>query len=287
MTITHDLPTAYPSHPHSTEEHRQLAQDGLVFLTEVGSGVHGTSVSGTDDTDWMGVCVEPPEYVTGLRKINASGVWSDFEQFERHTAWDRAAGVRERSGAGDLDVVVYGLRKFCRLALDGNPSILTMLFVPESSIVKSTPLGKELLCMSWAFVARSAADRYLGYLHAQRRGMNGQGRVNRPELIEKYGFDVKFAGHAVRLGVQGVELMETGRITLPMQQEWRDYILRIRRGEVAQDNVMQAVALLERKLQLAKHWNPHGLPDQPNRRAVDRWLHRAYTDVWKGLVLRG
>lgn len=275
--MTTQLPPAHPSHPHATELCREIAQDGLVFLTEVGSGVHGTSVSGTDDTDWMGVCVEPPEYVTGLGK---------FEQYERHTAWDREAGVRERSGAGDLDVVVYGLRKFCRLALDGNPSILTMLFVPDSSILLSTPLGKELLCMSWAFVARSAADRYLGYLHSQRNGMTGQGRVNRPELVEKYGWDTKFGGHAVRLGIQGLELMETGRIALPMEEKNREFILSIRRGEVSQNIVMAVVSSLEHRLREAKDKNPAGLPDRPNRRAVDRWLHRAYTEAWKGLVLR-
>lgn len=271
------LPLAYPSHPHATEEYRNVAQDGLIFLTEVGSGVHGTSVSGTDDTDWMGITVELPEYVTGLRK---------FEQFERHTAWDRSGGVGERSGAGDLDVVVYGLRKFCRLALDGNPSILTLLFVPESSIIHQTPLGMELLCMNWAFLARSAADRYLGYLHSQRKGMDGQGRVNRPELIKKYGYDVKFAGHAVRLGIQGLELMETGRITLPMPDADREYILSIRRGEVSHDSVMAQVNHLESRLREARDKNLANLPDEPHRDAVNRWLHRIYQTYWQEKVLR-
>lgn len=273
--MTFGLPTAYPSHPHSTEEIRGVAQKGLIFLTEVGSGVHGTSLGGTDDTDWMGVCVEPPEYVTGLRTYN---------QYERHTAWDRADGVRERSGHGDLDVVVYGLRKFCRLALGGNPSILTVLFVPENSILQNTILGYELRSRAPLFVARSAADRYLGYLHSQRRGMTGQGRVNRPELIALHGYDTKFAGHAVRLGVQGLELMRTGRIELPMIKHWRHYILAIRRGEIPHDQVLRIVGMLEAEIRKAQAESK--LPDEPNYEAVNRWLHRAYTEAWKSLVLR-
>lgn len=39
--------------------------------------------------------------------------------------------------------------------------------------------------------------------------------VQRPELVERFGYDTKFAMHAVRLGLQGVEYVETGKITLP------------------------------------------------------------------------
>jgi hypothetical protein len=90
--------------------------------------VHGTSISGQDDRDEMGICFEPAEYVTGLARvpngIDGEGPAVEFEQYERHTAWDRAGGVANRSGAGDLDVVIYCARKWCRLALAGNPTVL-------------------------------------------------------------------------------------------------------------------------------------------------------------------
>ena len=44
------------------------------------------------------------------------GRWRD-EQYERHTAWDRPGGLDNRSGPGDLDVIVYSARKWARLAL--------------------------------------------------------------------------------------------------------------------------------------------------------------------------
>ena len=34
-------------------------------------------------------------------------------------------------GLGDLDVVIYSARKWARLALSGNPSVLLLLFVPD------------------------------------------------------------------------------------------------------------------------------------------------------------
>ncbi len=61
-----------------------------------------------------------------------------FEQYERHTAWDREGGLANRSGAGDLDVIVYSARKWARLALSGNPTVLLPLFVPDEEVERST-----------------------------------------------------------------------------------------------------------------------------------------------------
>jgi hypothetical protein len=269
-----ELPAAYPGHRHAGEEARRIAQDGLILLAEVGSGVHGVALSGTDDTDQMGVCIEPPEFVTGLRQ---------FEQYERHTSWDRPGGVANRSGPGDLDVTVYGARKFCRLAADGNPSILTLLFTPPAARVLTTGLGWWLLDHAPSFVSLQAADRYLGYLNSQRKGLSGVGRTNRPELVEKYGYDVKFASHAVRLGVQGIELLRWQRVMLPMEPEWRERVLAIKRGEVPYDDALALVNELEDELASLRRQNPWRIKAEPDREAINRFLHRAYTEHWEVL----
>jgi hypothetical protein len=36
---------------HATEEKRRIAESGLILRCQVGSGVHGTSISGQDDRD--------------------------------------------------------------------------------------------------------------------------------------------------------------------------------------------------------------------------------------------
>lgn len=58
----------------------------------------------------MGLCLEPPQFVTGVARV-PNGITGGhalvaFEQYERHTAWDRPGGVAERSGAGDLLEIV-------------------------------------------------------------------------------------------------------------------------------------------------------------------------------------
>ena len=228
------LPPAY-DHPHASEEARLIAERGTVLRAQVGSGMHGTSISGQDDRDEMGLCLEPPQFVTGLARVPAglsTTATVEFEQFHRHTVWDRPGGLANRSGAGDLDVVIYSARKWARLALSGNPSVLLLLFVPDDEVVYRDEIGAELTANAHRFVSRLAAERFLGYLQAQKAAMTGEAgaHTNRPELVREHGYDTKFAMHALRLGLQGVELLTTGRISLPVPGPDRAYLRSVRGG---------------------------------------------------------
>src|SRR5215470_12879681 len=108
----------------------RIARDGCILRAVVGSTVHGLANPGTDDRDEMGVCVEPREYVLGLRP---------FEHWVYRT---RAEG--EPSGPGDLDLTIYGLRKYCRLVAKGSPTVLLLLFLGEQHVLERTTLGGEL-----------------------------------------------------------------------------------------------------------------------------------------------
>lgn len=259
---------------HATEEKRRIAEAGTILRCQVGSGVHGTSIAGTDDRDEMGICLDPPEYVIGLRT---------FEQYEWHSAWERPGGLANRSGAGDLDITVYSARKWTRLALNGNPSVLLPLFVPEEEIVTVTPLGEELRALAPSIVSRQAGHRFAGYLEAQRRSMlshEGKGRdCTRPELIEKYGLDTKFAAHMVRLGFQGIELLQTGNLTLPMPEETRGIVRSIRQGQLTMQEALDLAEALEGNLRALIGTSP--LPEHPDREAADRWLIGAYQRAWR------
>lgn len=277
------LPPGF-THPHASEEARRIAEDGLILRTQVGSGVHGTAVSGQDDRDEMGICLEPPAYVTGLARVpagtDASGPTVTFEQYERHTVWDDPGGLANRSGAGDLDVIVYSARKWCRLALEGNPTVLLVLFVPDDEVVFRNDAGAELVANADRFVSSLAAQRFLGYLQSQQAAMTGEkgAHTNRPELVAVHGYDTKYAMHALRLGFQGIELLSTGRITLPVPEPHRSYLRAIRRGEVELPEVLEAVA--DAEAQLVQLTVSPTLPDQPDRAWVDAWLHRAHLDFW-------
>jgi uncharacterized protein len=279
------LPSAY-DHPHASEEARRIAEQGTVLRAQVGSGVHGTSISGQDDRDEMGLCLEPPQFVTGLARVPAGRSTTatvEFEQFHRHTVWDQPGGLANRSGAGDLDVVIYSARKWARLALSGNPSVLLLLFVPDEEIVHRDEIGAELTANAHRFVSALAAERFLGYLQAQKAGMTGEvgAHTNRPELVAKHGYDTKYAMHALRLGLQGIELLTTGRISLPVPEPDRAYLRAVRRGEVPLREVLGAITDAEARLTALR--TDSAVPPDPDRAWVDDWLHRSYVSFWATL----
>ena len=267
-------PDPHPQHhPHSSPEARELALRGTVLRVQVGSGVHGTAVGGQDDRDEMGLCLEPPQYITGVTR--------PFEQYEYHSAWERPGGLANRSGAGDLDVIIYSARKWTRLALSGNPTVLLPLFVPEDEIVAVTDNGRELRANAHRIASKQAGARFLGYMTSQRRAMTGESgaHTNRPELVAQFGYDCKFAMHALRLGVQGIEYLSTGRITLPIPEPHLTLLREVRRGEWDQERVLTWATELEEQLTEATDSSP--LPDEPDLAWINDWLHRAYTRYWE------
>jgi uncharacterized protein len=144
--------------------------------------------------------------------------------------------------------------------------------------------GEDLRAVREIFLSRQAGERFLGYLGSQRDKMiGGSGHTNRPELIEKYGFDSKHGYHALRLAIQGAELMETGAITLPMAAQHREYLLAVRTGGYSKDEVIaqldQRVAALVRATERSR------LPERPDAGAVNTWLIQAHRAWWERIGL--
>lgn len=245
----------------------EIAVRQTILRCRVGSTVHGLSVDDTEDRDELGICVEPPEYVIGLRH---------FEQYVYRT---QPAGTK--SGPGDLDLTIYGLRKFASLALKGNPSILTLFFVPSTEFSVSTAAGSVVRDCAWMFASKKAGAAFLGYMQQQRQrlqGERGQMNVKRPELVDQHGFDTKYAGHVIRLGFQGVDYMTTGRFPIPMPPEQREFILAVRTGQVPENDVLTRAGELEAELKDAIDSSP--LPDLPDYKRVDELLIGVYQNVW-------
>lgn len=238
-----------------------------ILRAEVGSTVHGTSVSDQGDRDEMAIAIEPMHYVIGMRH------WE--------TSVYRTAPDGQKSGPGDLDLVTHSLRKFCRLAAKGNPTMQLPLFVPESAIVEVNPLGRELIEKRSMFLSRECGKAFLGYMIAQKARLAGEagGRHgSRPELIEKYGFDTKYAGHIIRLGYQGVELMTTGHLSLPMRPEHCEDVLAVRTGKWTLERTLSRAGELERDLRDSLDIGP--LPEKADEDAINEFLADAYCRAW-------
>jgi len=241
-----------------------------ILRTLVGSGVHGIAIEGFDDRDEMGVFIEPVECVIGMAE-------------PMDVATYRTKPEGERSEPGDLDLSLYSLRKYLRLAAVGNPTAQLPLWCPEESVIEVTEAGEILRGMRDAFMSQRAVHRFLGYMYAQHERMMGRGKRNRvpdrPELIERYGWDVKFGSHALRLAYQGYEICLLGRLTLPLPETPREHVLAVKRGEISQQDVSRViVSLTQTTKQILENGTP--LPEQPDWVRIGEFSVQAHVEHW-------
>lgn len=114
-----------------------------IFLTRHGSHAYGTNIA-TSDEDFRGIAIAPARYYTGF-----------FENFEQ-----------AQNGAGD-DLTIFDVRKFFKLASQGNPSMLEILYTDNSDHVQKTWQGLKLLENRELFLSKRVKHTFSGYSHAQ------------------------------------------------------------------------------------------------------------------------
>ena len=251
----------------------ELAQRHLILRTVVGSGVHGIAIPGTDDFDEMSVFIEPVGCVIGTD-----------EPMDIVTYRTKPEG--ERSEPGDVDLSMYSLRKYLRLAAVGNPTALLPLWCPREDVIHMNATGADLRKLRGAFMSQQSVERFLGYMHAQHEAMMGRGRrnrvPNRPELVEKYGWDVKYGAHALRLAYQGRDICLTGELPLPLPEEQRRRVLDVKRGKVPRQEVSrEIVAVVQETVAVLKDGT--SLPKEPDWVRIGEFSIHAHLDHWRSV----
>ena len=200
-----------------------VMEDDLLLVTEAGSTMHGVGVGAQDDLDLVAVRIEPfAELISG--------------QPRRQSMMVRTQPDGARSGPGDIDINCYTLRRYADLVAAGNPTLLNTLFLPKYFLLREEfPLAELRSHVD----LRRAGAAYQGYMSQQLSNWRGPKPTGRKDLIERFGFDTKYAYHAIRLGLQGVEFLTTGAITLPIPEPHRERLLALRTGEISEPDAME------------------------------------------------
>ncbi len=121
-------------------------ETNLILKVVSGSRAYGLDHPGSD-TDTHGVCIPPIEYMLGLKV---------FEQHENETG----------------DHVVFALVKFVRLALQGNPNIIELLYTDPADILFVNRFGERVLAARDVFLSRHVGETFSRYAIAQLKRMS-------------------------------------------------------------------------------------------------------------------
>jgi predicted nucleotidyltransferase len=212
----------------------------------VGSTAYGLAREGSD-VDRLGVFMAPTVEFLGLNP----------------PVGKRATMVQHEPE----DLTLHELGKFCSLALQCNPTILELLWLPEELLETRTFEGYQLVDRREKFLSRQRVrNAYFGYATQQFTRLENRSRfpdvpVNR---IEKH------ARHLMRLLYQGFMLYSTGTMTLQVKKPevYFTFGERVASGDL--DVARQMIADYEWSFDNAT--SP--LPETPSTRSVEDFLRQ-------------
>jgi hypothetical protein len=85
--------------------------------------------------------------------------------------------------------------------------------------------------------------------------------------------------HCARLGFQGLELLRTGRLIFPIQGEPAEWLLAVRRGEVAFAEWWSRSLELDAELEALAE--DDSIPPEPDRGAIEEWSVATHLEFWR------
>ena len=213
--------------------------DHVILRCVIGSRAYGLEHE-ESDTDRRGVYLPP-----------AKAHWS---------LW----GVPEQLENPDAQETYWELQKFLRLALKANPNVLECLYSPL--IEHATELARELLDMREAFLSKLVYQTYNGYVMSQFKKLQG-------DLRNKGAVKWKHVMHLIRLLLSGVTVLREGRVPVRVEDEHRDRLLAIKRGEVDFEEIESWRLQLHHDFDNAAEQTR--LPDRPDYERANAFLLKA------------
>lgn len=184
-----------------------------------------------------------------------------FEQFEQHHVNDREEGRV-------YDFNVMSIVKYIDLCMDCNPNMIDSLFTPERCVLISSPASLLVRDNRKLFLSKRSWHTFKGYAFQQLRKMQTKKpEGKRLEIVEKYGYDVKFAYHLVRLLNEVQQILEEGDLDL---ERSREELKAIREGLWTQERVIQHFE--DRSRQLEEVYHKSTIPIKPDEGKIKRVL---------------
>lgn len=156
MTETVNYKGPKPGCVLTSGESRFEATPDTFYLAYRGSVAHGMFIPSSDpnsidDIDLMGFTFGEPRHYFGLAEWGSRGT--------------------KEVKIGCFDVVLYEVRKAVSLLLQGNPNIMSMLWVKARDVLVRDEFAKRLIENRGLFVGKHVYNAFAGYAHQQLEKM--------------------------------------------------------------------------------------------------------------------
>lgn len=232
------------------------------YLANTGSNAYGVANSNSD-YDVNGFCIPPLDDIFPHIRGEIMGFGTHKNRFEQYQEHHLTQNGRE------YDFTVYSIVKYFHLTMENNPNMVDSLFVPTNCVLQITDIGVMVRDNRRLFLHKGSYHKFRGYAYAQLSKIENKSRTTgvRKEIIEKYGYDTKFAYHVVRLLLECEQILQTGEMDL---QRDRELYKAIRSGEWS---LAQVQGFFDQKQKyLEQLYQDSTLPYNPDENAIKQLL---------------
>lgn len=189
------------------------AATNMQYEVITGSQAYGCQVEGSD-YDIYGWCIPPKQYIMPELFGYLPGFSSNIPRFDQLIV--KKFPYAKTTAEGQI----FNIVRFFRLCADNNPNMIDTLFVRAQCRTHCTYLGDLVHKNRELFLSKKCWHTFKGYAYSQLHKVRTKcPEGSRRAIVEKYGFDVKFAAHIVRLLYEVEQLLEYGDMDLMLHRE--------------------------------------------------------------------
>jgi len=221
----------------------------------MGSVAYGVS-NDSSDMDVYGFVMQPkdwsfPHLRGEIADFSTKG--QTFQTWQQHHIIDKEARK-------EYDLCFYSIERFFRLCMENNPNMVDALFVPRRCVLFSTPMAERVRENRKLFLHKGSFHKFKGYAYSQLHKMRTKKpEGKRKETVEKYGMDVKFMYHVVRLLDEIEQILTLHDLDITRS---REVLKAIRRGEWSMEKVTEYFEQKEKDLE--RDYQKSTLPHSPD-----------------------
>jgi predicted nucleotidyltransferase len=208
----------------------RFIENNVAYEVMSGSTSYGVDTENSSDIDVVGYVMPPVvdlyPHLTGA--IPGFGVKpKPFTTYVKHHM--------DYNGK-QYDLTLYSVVKFFQLCAENNPNMVDSLFVPERCVLHCTGAAAHVRAHRRLFLHKGAYHKFCGYAYSQLNKMRNKQPTSgkRKEAVDKYGYDVKFAYHLVRLIDEVEQILTLHDLDITRS---REMLKSIRRGEWSMEMV--------------------------------------------------
>lgn len=239
--------------------------EGTQRLVIMGSNAYGVS-NDNSDMDLYGFCIPPKATVFPHLSGQIQGFGRQIKKFDQYTQ----SHIKPDNSDQTIDITIYNIIKYFQLTMECNPNMIDSLFVSERCVLHSTKIGDMVRDNRKLFLHKGAWHKFKGYAFSSLHKAKSKNPIGkRKETVEKYGWDVKFGYHVVRLISQIEQILTEGDLDLE-EKGRREMMKAIRRGDWKLEQVEEW--FYEREKTLGNLYHSSALPYSPDENAIKQLL---------------